>query len=95
MPRIRVMFALFGIWAFAVVGTKAAQTAPQSWGDVVNGLQMSISPDQNAKGPMQFQVEFRNVGQAPLVIATGGGCGKLAGEVTSHIIIIHDRFPGA
>ncbi len=36
---------------------------------------------------MQFNLEFRNVGQRKLVIATGGGCGKLSEEATRGIMI--------
>jgi hypothetical protein len=90
MPRISILLGLFGILAFAVVLTNAAK-ATQPSDDALYGLRMSLSPDQNAKGPrdtMQFQIEFRNVGLLPFVVATGGGCGKLAGEAASNIIII-------
>ncbi len=74
MLKAKTVVAMAGFLAFAVAITRAAQPTPQSWGDAVNGLQTSISQDQNAKGQekeMRLTIEFRNAGRNNITIVPG------------------------
>jgi hypothetical protein len=91
--------AFVGILAalvIVIVATTSAQKAApqpdlktQSWGEAVNGLQMSISRDEDATGPnraMHLKVEFRNVSNELMTILLGTRCGPVGGD-TSEITL--------
>ncbi|HWF40237.1 MAG TPA: hypothetical protein VG322_17060 [Candidatus Acidoferrales bacterium] len=83
--KMAILVATFGTVLSIAAIMRAGQTAPASqpaspsWGDAVNGLQMSISQDQTAQGPnaaMHFIVSFHNTGKEDEVLVTGGAvCG--------------------
>ena len=55
-------------------GSSATLKHPQTWGEVVSGLQMTIHLDQaegvQSKAP-KFRVEMRNVGESDLILNLG------------------------
>ncbi len=78
-----LLFGLFGPAQGRHAALSAAQKPrPQTWGETVDGLQMTIYPDQaegvRPKTP-KFRVELRNVGENDVVLnlgsmlANGGG----------------------
>jgi len=65
---------LFTSLAFLDVSSAPSKAAPQTWGNVVSGLQMTINLDQaeavRAKIP-KFRVELRNAGASDLTLNLG------------------------
>lgn len=59
-----------------------------TWGDAVNGLQMSISQDQTFRGTnrgMQLTVTFHNVGQGDETFMTGGAVCGVQRDVSAEV----------
>jgi hypothetical protein len=81
----KILVSMVGIIALVVAITRAAQSAPQSWGEAVNGMQMSISQDEKAQeqdGAMHLIVELRNIGKEDITVSPGQEyvCGGLSAQ---------------
>lgn len=90
MSKIPILASIFGILACAVGINVAAQTAPQAWGDSVNGLQVSIFQDptfQTTDAQMHLTVEFRNVGHDDETFTTGGGGCGFQRDATANVLL--------
>jgi len=83
MSNLKILVAMVGILASAAALAKPAKPEPQapgapklpqSWGEAVNGLQISISHDNEDEGPhkaMLFVVFFRNISNQEMSIRPG------------------------
>jgi len=94
MSKMKILVSI-GVLASAVAVTKGAQTAPLSWGEAVNGLQMSISRNENVETQdkaMGFRVEFRNTGQDDISIRPGMifECGGQRGDTDAIKLTLTD-----
>ncbi len=94
MSKMKVLLVV-GIVASVIGAAGAARPIPESWGEAVNGLQMSISQDDEAAGPnkaMHFIVEFRNVGDEDFNIRPGDirRCGPIRGETDAITLSLVD-----